>query len=105
MLASLFHILVKYTFVALTEWIQMTVTNSVLFYLTCTFCNQINNVQIFIGLLQKSLLNSSALLSFWESFSFWMSIRNECFLLILVCSVKSQLSVLNQELTGLLGYS
>lgn len=32
-LASLFHILVKYTFVALTEWIQMTVTNSVLFYL------------------------------------------------------------------------
>lgn len=64
MLASLFHILVKYTFVALTEWIQMTVTNSVLFYLTCTLSNQINNVQIFIRLLQKSLLNSAVLLSF-----------------------------------------
>lgn len=72
MLASLFHILVKYTFVALTEWIQMTVTNSVLFYLTCTLSNQINNVQIFIRLLQKSLLNSAVLLSFREKKYFGM---------------------------------
>lgn len=101
-LASLFHILVKYTFVALTEWILMTVTNSVLFYLTSTLCNQINNVQIFSGLLQRSLLSSSVSFGFEERFSSGTSVCSECFLLILVCSVKSQSSALSQELTGLL---
>lgn len=102
MLASLFHILVKYTFVALTERIQMTVTNSPLSSLTCTLCNQISDVQIFLGLLQKSLLSSLALLSFGERFSFRLSICKECFLLILVPSGKPRSCALNQELTGLL---